>query len=182
MTEYQTTLIQLQETFQQTRCNLTPFFRIIDNKKFDVDCDEVYPNLFVGNASAAKHKEYLKTIGITHVVNMAEGEVDTNATFYQNQNIHYFGVNICDSPTTKIEVHFRTVTKFIENGIREGGRVLVHCAMGYSRSATCAIAYLMICEGMSAVKACETVKSKHICRPNNGFLQQLVNLDDQLKD
>lgn len=53
--------------------------------------------------------------------------------------------------------------------------------MGYSRSATCAIAYLMIYKGTSAVTACEIVKSRHVCRPNDGFLQQLVDLDNRLK-
>lgn len=182
MTEDQTTLlVQLQEVFTNTRCIITPFFRVVDNVKYFVDCDEVYPNLFVGNKSAAKNMEYLKLVGITHVINMAEGEVYTYPNFYQKENIKYMGVSIADCPTTKIQTHFDVVTKFIENGIREGGKVLVHCFMGYSRSATCAIAYLMIYGKMSAVTACQTIKSKHVCRPNDGFLQQLIDLDNHIK-
>lgn len=181
MAEELTTLLQLQEVFQQTRCNLSPFFRMIASIKFIVDCDEIHPNLFVGNGSAAKNLQYLKLIGVTHVVNMAEGEVDTDASYYQDHDIKYLGVSISDTPSTKIELYFDTVAKFIANGIKEGGKVLVHCFMGYSRSASCAIAYLMIFEGMSAATACLTIKSKRVCRPNDGFLQQLVDLDNQLK-
>lgn len=182
MTTDQTSLTQLQNVFLNTRCTITPFFRVVNNQKYYVDCDEIYPNLFVGNGSAAKDIDYLKQMGITHVVNMAEGDVDTDADFYRNDNIKYLGVSIADSPGTKIDEHFDTVTKFMENGIKqEGGKVLVHCFMGYSRSATCAIAYLMICERMSATTACETIKLKHVCRPNDGFLQQLVELDSHLR-
>lgn len=181
MTEDQTTLVQLQDAFLKTRCTISSFFRIVDNIKFHVDCDEIFPNLFVGNGAAAQNLEYLKLIGVTHVVNMAEGEVSTGARFYQEDSIKYLGVSIADTPSTNIQTHFEMVTKFIENGIKEGGKVLVHCFMGYSRSATCGIAYLMICEEMSAVQACQTIKAKHVCRPNDGFLQQLVDLDNQLK-
>ncbi len=182
MTQNQTSLVQLQDVFLKTRCIISPFFRIVNNVKFYVDCDEIHPNLFVGNGGAAQNLEYLKEMGITHVVNMAEGEIDTGANFYQKENIKYLGVSITDSPSTNIHKHFEVVTKFIENGIKnDGGKVLVHCFMGYSRSATCAIAYLMICEGMSAVIACQIIKSKHVCRPNDGFLQQLVDLDSHLK-
>ncbi|XP_037040688.1 dual specificity protein phosphatase 3-like [Bradysia coprophila] len=182
MTANQTSLIQLQDVFLKTRCTISPFFRVVDNEKYYVDCDEVYPNLFVGNGSAAKNLVYLKRVGITHVVNMAESDVDTDANYYRNDNINYLGVAIADSPSTKINDHFEAVTKFIENGIkRDGGKVLVHCFMGYSRSATCAIAYLMICEKLDATTACQIIKSKHVCRPNDGFLQQLVELDNHLR-
>lgn len=181
MAEDQASLVNLQDVFLKTRCIISPFFRVVKNVKFYVDCDEIYPNLYVGNGGAAKNIEYLKSIGVTHVVNMAEGEVDTDANFYQEENIKYLGVSIADSPTTKIDTHFGVVTKFMENGIKGGGKVLVHCFMGYSRSATCAIAYLMICEGLSAVTTCQTIKSKHVCRPNDGFLQQLVELDNHLR-
>lgn len=182
MTQTETSLVQLQDVFLKTRCTISPFFRIVNNVKFYVDCDEIHPNLFVGNGSAAQNLDYLKLLGITHVVNMAEGEVDTNENYYRTDNIKYLGVSITDSPTTQIENHFDVVTKFIENGIKvDGGKVLVHCFMGYSRSATCAIAYLMVCEGMSAITACQVIKSKHVCRPNDGFLQQLVELDNRLR-
>lgn len=177
--EEQTTLLQLQEIFKGVPN--ASFFRIVENITFSVHCDEVFPNLFVGDEDSATNFEYLKAIGVTHVVNMADGDVYTGEIFYQDHDIKYLGVDIRDIPTTKIDMHFETVTKFIENGIKGGGKVLVHCLMGYSRSATCAIAYLMMCEGMSAAAACRTIKSKHMCRPNVGFLQQLLDLEIQLK-
>lgn len=60
------------------------------------------------------------------------------------------------------------------------GRVLVHCAMGISRSATLVLAFLMIYENMTLVEAIQTVQAhRNIC-PNSGFLRQLQVLDNRL--
>lgn len=61
------------------------------------------------------------------------------------------------------------------------GKVLVHCQMGISRSSTCALAYLMICRKMSAADAIRTVRLRRDVWPNEGFQQQLADLDNELK-
>lgn len=53
--------------------------------------------------------------------------------------------------------------------------------MGISRSSTCALAYLMINKKMSAVDAIRTVRLRRDIRPNDGFLQQLADLDNELR-
>lgn len=58
------------------------------------------------------------------------------------------------------------------------GIVLIHCIMGISRSATIAIAYLMIKKGLRAKEAVEKVKKARDIRPNDGFLKQLAQLDN----
>lgn len=50
--------------------------------------------------------------------------------------------------------------------------------MGISRSPTIAIAYLMIKKGLRAKDAVEKVKKARDIRPNNGFLLQLAQLDN----
>ncbi|RZF44868.1 hypothetical protein LSTR_LSTR004493 [Laodelphax striatellus] len=148
-------------------------------------CDEVYPNIYVGDWSCAKNKPYLKRIGITHVLNTAEGklpgQVDTDADYYKYSHIHYLGLPLSDLPVTNISKYFNVAADFIRDAIASGGKVLVHCMMGLSRSSTCVIAYLMIKEGMSASKALQKVRTSREVRPNNGFLQQLAELDVQLK-
>ena len=60
------------------------------------------------------------------------------------------------------------------------GKVLVHCARGISRSATLALAFLMIKEGLTLVEAVEAVRRHRNVLPNVGFLNQLCHLDSSL--
>lgn len=60
------------------------------------------------------------------------------------------------------------------------GRVLVHCAMGVSRSATLVLAFLMICENLTLVEAIQKVQAHRDICPNSGFLRQLQVLDNRL--
>lgn len=53
--------------------------------------------------------------------------------------------------------------------------------VGMSRSATCVLAYLMISRKMSAVEAIRTVRMHRDINPNEGFLQQIADLDNELK-
>lgn len=57
----------------------------------------------------------------------------------------------------------------------------MHCMVGMSRSATCALAYLMISRKMSAAEAIRTVRMHRDIHPNEGFIQQLADLDNELR-
>lgn len=91
------------------------------------------------------------------------------------------GFPLIDQPSSDISRYFYIAAKFIENGLASGGRVLVHCMVGMSRSATCVLAYLMICKKMSAAEAIRTVRMHRDIRPNDGFIQQLADLDNELR-
>lgn len=60
------------------------------------------------------------------------------------------------------------------------GKVLVHCQVGVSRSATLVLAYLMLKQNLTLVEAVCAVKDKRGVIPNRGFLRQLIKLDGQL--
>lgn len=60
------------------------------------------------------------------------------------------------------------------------GRVLVHCVVGISRSATIVIAYLMICKHMNAAEALRYVFRQRRVFPNPGFLHHLAQLNNVL--
>lgn len=60
------------------------------------------------------------------------------------------------------------------------GRVLVHCHVGVSRSATLVLAYLMLKQKLTLVEAIHVVKDNRGVVPNRGFLRQLIQLDGRL--
>ncbi|XP_011285611.2 dual specificity protein phosphatase 13 isoform X2 [Felis catus] len=145
--------------------------------------DEVWPNLFLGDAYAARDKNKLTQLGITHVVNVAAGkfQVDTGAKFYRGMPLEYYGIEADDNPFFDLSVYFLPVARYIRTALSvPKGRVLVHCAMGVSRSATVVLAFLMICENMTLVEAIQTVQAHRDICPNSGFLQQLQVLDNRL--
>lgn len=59
-------------------------------------------------------------------------------------------------------------------------KLLVHCAMGRSRSAALVLAYLMIYKNMTVVDAIHQVLKHRCILPNRGFLKQLRELDIKL--
>lgn len=61
------------------------------------------------------------------------------------------------------------------------GKVIVHCAMGVSRSGALVLAYLMICQGLSLAEAIAAVRLNRDIGPNSGFLQQLLQLELSLR-
>ncbi|XP_036294053.1 dual specificity protein phosphatase 13 isoform X2 [Pipistrellus kuhlii] len=145
--------------------------------------DEVWPNLFLGDAYAARDKSKLAQLGITHIVNVAAGkfQVDTGAKFYHGMPLEYYGIEADDNPFFDLSVYFLPVARYIRTALSvPQGRVLVHCAMGVSRSATVVLAFLMIYENMTLVKAIQTVQTHRDICPNSGFLRQLQVLDNRL--
>lgn len=68
-------------------------------------------------------------------------------------------------------------------GHRSAGRnVLVHCAVGASRSASIVLAYLMTSGGLSLFDALRVTRSKRpIVSPNIGFLLRLLALEASLR-
>ncbi|MBZ3877522.1 Dual specificity protein phosphatase 13 isoform B [Sciurus carolinensis] len=145
--------------------------------------NEVWPNLFLGDAYAARDKSQLIQLGITHVVNVAAGkfQVDTGAKFYHGMPLEYYGIEADDNPFFDLSVYFLPVAQYIRTALNTPrGRVLVHCAMGVSRSATLVLAFLMICENMTLVEAIQTVQAHRDICPNSGFLRQLQVLDNRL--
>jgi len=147
--------------------------------------DEVFPGIFVGDKAAAKNTNYLKGIGISHVLNTAEGSnqstVNTNQDFYTPYGIKYKGLRLSDDSNVNIALHFKEVADFIEGALQEKGSVLVNCQKGLSRSSTCVLAFLMLKRNMTAVAALAMVRASRDVRPNNGFLRQLAELDNQLR-
>ncbi|KAI5606743.1 dual specificity phosphatase DUPD1 [Silurus asotus] len=135
--------------------------------------NEVWPNIFIGDD--------LQKLGVTHVLNAAEGErnsVCTGAGYYSNMDIEYYGIRAEDIPSFNISVHFFTSAEYMRHVLSNSqNKLLVHCVMGRSRSATLVLAYLMIEKKMLLVEAIEQVKRRRQIIPNWGFLKQLRELD-----
>lgn len=132
----------------------------------------IVDNIYLGNSEDAKNIESLKSHNITHILIPAIG-IEKHFT-----DIEYLSFPIYDSPYTNISKYFDECIDFIKTS---KGNVLVHCAMGISRSATIVIAYLIIEKKMSYTEAYLYLKNKrNIINPNEGFQKQLIKLSYEI--
>ncbi|XP_028318459.1 dual specificity protein phosphatase 26 [Gouania willdenowi] len=144
--------------------------------------DEVWPNLYIGDQDIASDRRELVRLGITHILNCAQSKWRGGAENYTGMNITYHGIEAHDSPSFDMSVNFYPAAEFIHRALSAGGKVLVHCAVGLSRSATLVLAYLMIRQNLTLVEAIRTVKDHRGVVPNRGFLRQLSGLDGILRE
>jgi hypothetical protein len=67
-----------------------------------VDCDEVYPGVFLGNGATLKRKDFLRKIGVTHILNAAEHRGVNIDKFFFDDEFTYKGLRVEDTPQTQI--------------------------------------------------------------------------------
>lgn len=64
-------------------------------------------------------------IGITHVLNCAEGKrfgfVNTDRHYYRDTNMSYLGLPLADLPSVDISRYFFTAATYIDECLKSGG-------------------------------------------------------------
>lgn len=94
-------------------------------------------------------------------------------------NILYLRIAVTDRPNADLSKHFDEVADMIEEVRQNGGKTLVHCVAGVSRSASLCLAYLIKYAGMNLKDAFQHVKNvRPRIRPNSGFFQQLRSYEE----
>nr|XP_056704281.1 dual specificity protein phosphatase 26-like [Euleptes europaea] len=158
--------------------------RVLDGCRMELkEVDEVWPHLYLGNIVIAHDKDELRRLGITHILNAAHGAWGSQGCqLFYGQEIHYHGIAAEDTPDFNLSVHFHPASEYIHKALSAPqGKILVHCILGKSRSATLVLAYLMICHSFSLRDAVEKVLLHRAISPNCGFLKQLRDLDLELR-
>lgn len=136
--------------------------------------------LFIGGLKVIDRPDLLEDNRITHILSVLEYDhCDEEYAKYRR-----LWISAEDSPGQNLLQHFDRSNAFIEQALAGGGHVLVHCAMGVSRSATIACAYLMYKSRpeMTFLQALgQLQESRPLCAPNVGFAEQLETYERMLK-
>ncbi|KAI0345454.1 phosphatases II [Trametopsis cervina] len=91
-----------------------------------------------------------------------------------------YRLDILDSTTADLKPHLEATVRWIDERLRRGVNVLVHCQQGVSRSSAVVIAYLIYTHNMSYDAAFDLVKRKRACvKPNSGFVKALQEWERQ---
>ncbi|KAL8550583.1 hypothetical protein ACS0TY_009130 [Phlomoides rotata] len=138
---------------------------------FDKECSRILEHIYLGSDAIAKNREILRQSGITHVLNC----VGFVCHEYFKNDLVYRTLWLKDSPSEDITSILYDVFDYFEDVREQGGRVLVHCCHGVSRSTSLVIAYIMWKEGQSFDDAFQYVKEgREVANPNVGFACQLL--------
>ena len=82
---------------------------------------------------AARDKNKLTQLGITHIVNVAAGkfQVDTGAKFYHGMPLEYYGIEADDNPFFDLSVYFLPVARYIRSALSIPQGQLLGKALGW---------------------------------------------------
>ncbi|PSN49194.1 hypothetical protein C0J52_10914 [Blattella germanica] len=156
------------ESLRRSACNKSPLTSI----------SEVTDGLLLSGAPAVSPQR-LRDLGVTCVVNAAAELPDTPLP--QEKEIAYLKVSVEDKSNSDLLSHMDAVADMIEEVQQAGGKTLVHCVAGVSRSASLCLAYLIKHERMPLKKAFAHLRSRRpSIRPNTGFFTQLIEFERRL--
>ncbi|RWS09647.1 dual specificity protein phosphatase 14-like protein [Dinothrombium tinctorium] len=100
---------------------------------------------------------------------------------FNPQNIDYIKIDVYDEQQSDLSQYFDMIADKISEVESNGGKTLIHCMAGVSRSSTLVIAYLIKHRRMTLREALIQVKQKRSCvRPINAFLKQLMQFEKQV--
>ncbi|KAF1810509.1 phosphatases II [Eremomyces bilateralis CBS 781.70] len=127
--------------------------------------------LFIGGLMALHGKQTLVKAGVTHVLSAINYHMEPAMI----DGYEHFQIKLEDDEDEDIIQFFPKTNKFIDDALRGGGGVLVHCAMGKSRSATFTLAYLLWrFRDLDPAKALAFAREgRPVVEPNVGFYEQL---------
>jgi len=164
---------------------------------------EIFPFLYLGGErNAHNKKELVVRTQVFFILNLAEevencfhscrvgcectgGGSDCNGRNKNNADspllFTYYTMKIKDLPGADIYPLFETVYKNIEEVKLAGGKVLVHCVAGISRSVSAVISYVMKSKGWTLKNSYEYVKQlRPIASPIEYFILQLQKYEAEL--
>ncbi|XP_049778831.1 uncharacterized protein LOC126175859 isoform X1 [Schistocerca cancellata] len=137
---------------------------------------EIFEHVYLGSEWNASNLEELQRNGVRHILNVTR-EIDN---FFPGM-FNYQNIRVYDDEKTDLLKHWDNTFRYITSAKKEGSKVLVHCKMGVSRSASVVIAYAMKAYNWDYKKAFEYVKQKRSCiKPNTSFISQLETYQGML--
>ncbi|KAG2379424.1 hypothetical protein C9374_006541 [Naegleria lovaniensis] len=152
-------------------------YLIPQTKDAHFDATKITGQLWLGDIDDAFNDQGLKEHNISHIVTC----VKSLEPIYPEKGYQYLNLHLYDEEDQNIVEMFGVSFDFIDNAIKSGHNVLVHCMKGKSRSASILIAYLMKKNSWTFEYALNFVKSKRtIVQPNAGFERQLLQLEDEI--
>mmetsp|Transcript_15092 Transcript_15092/g.23831 ORF Transcript_15092/g.23831 Transcript_15092/m.23831 type:complete len:261 (-) Transcript_15092:161-943(-) len=132
--------------------------------------------LLIGNAVSASSFDAMQQLGVRCILNVTADLVEPTAS--ELGNIEWHRIPLHDTEDQDLTNALNEGLVIIDRVSATGGKVLIHCHEGRSRSVTLALAHLITRNRMSLADAIGLVKShRPEAQPNAGFMRQLMALE-----
>lgn len=147
--------------------------------------------LFLSHSDAARDGATFSQLRVSRVLNCSmelrnfyEAPASRSVDF--PRDLEYLRLPLKDANGQRLDDALAAAVPFIGAALRDGRRVLVHCAQGLSRSVSVVLAYLILAHGLSLEEATarldDYVVHGSLPRPNAGFMAQLQALSERRCD
>ncbi|XP_053739572.1 dual specificity phosphatase 28 [Synchiropus splendidus] len=137
---------------------------------------QVTDSLFISNGRSACSVPLLQQEAVTLCINVTKQQP------FPSWDVNKVRIPVSDDPTEDLHRYLDQCADAIHQEATVGGRTVVYCKNGRSRSATVCVAYLMKHQKMALADALQVVKTaRHVVSPNQGFLSQLQRYEQELE-
>ncbi|KAF9115072.1 tyrosine/serine/threonine protein phosphatase pps1 [Mortierella sp. AM989] len=162
----------------------------------------ILPFLYLGNLAHASNPGLLKSLGIRYVLSVGEeahglnedvrsmpslnrdGEIENMPDATPSRFMVKLVDDMFDNGVDSLWKHLENCVAFVDEARKANSRILIHCRVGVSRSATIVIAYLMAHYNLSLVDAYLMVRARRlsvIIQPNLLFMYELLQWEQRLR-
>ena len=132
--------------------------------------------LYLGGADQAGSAQVLQDLMITHILNITE-----ESFIHVDNSLKCMNISVLDDYEADLLNELPKAIIFINKALKEGGRLLVHCKLGVSRSSTVVLAYLMYSRHWTLMDALGFLRKRRpIIQPNSHFMEQLQQYEEML--
>jgi serine/threonine/tyrosine-interacting protein len=145
------------------------------------DVSVILPGLWLGSYHSVKHYRVLADSVITNVLSIMTYDEIVDRNIEIPESIDWGVIPVEDNGKDSMIFYLKSALKTIDDAIGAGGRILVHCMGGISRSPTVVVAYVMWKLGLRLTAAMEYVRGRRACiDPNWVFYGDLVKFEEGL--
>ncbi|KAM0792954.1 hypothetical protein ACM66B_002712 [Microbotryomycetes sp. NB124-2] len=127
------------------------------------EAQETVTGLYVGGFQPSWNLATLQALGITHILCIAEERESHLFRARFPDQFTYLIQAVRDADDQNLIRIFPETHAFIDSVLSQGGRVLVHCGDGISRSPAIVVSYIMCKTGLSLDEAFQFVQSRRFC-------------------
>lgn len=168
---------------------------------------QITDSVYLTGVIGVKRPDLMRSVGITHVLNVAAGDLahlhydlgkprksctsedefadpalESNCGPGKAPDLVVRREDLRDSEDQSLLPYLDDLVDFVADAVRAGGKVVVHCVAGVSRSASVVLAYLVREHGMTLREAHDHVIARRpVVNPNMGFWIALVEYERNVR-